>query len=656
MISIVNLSKRYGKRVLFENISLNINCKEKIGLIGPNGSGKSTLFSLILGEIEPEHGEVRVNKNTHIGYLPQEASFSPPDFQVTSGSPPEAQSSENTVLSELTRGDDRIIRLKKEQDELEAKNEAGTKRYGEVLHNLESLGFFELEYKAKKILGGLGFKERDFSRPIKQMSGGWQMRVLLAKLLTFSYDLLLLDEPTNYLDLYAALWLKDYLFSFKGTFIIISHDKVFLNEVTKYTLVLEQGIITKVSGNYEHYEEIKAERRKFLARQFKEQQKKKEQLERFISRFHAQPNKAAQVRAKRTALEKMEEIVVPPDPQESIRNFQFPKTYSSGHKVITLENISKSYGQINVYKDFDFELYRQEKAVLAGENGAGKSTLLKVLAGVIDIDSGTRKMGHNVEIGYFSQTRLDVLNPDNTVLEEAYLAAAGYMSETAIRTLLGAFLFTGDDVYKAVKVLSGGEKSRLILAKLLINPPNFLLLDEPTTHLDVDAVDALILALRQYQGSIVFISHDIHFVRSIANVVFEVKDGRIRKFSGGFDYYLEKKTQADAPPKEIQPKIKAQEKKADLDKEKKKEEERRLREEEKIRKVHNSAIRQEINKLGNKKEGLLLESYAKARALSNPKFYHYEEMAKEYGRRLKEINKIILKIEEKIKKLEGGLL
>ena len=230
--------------------------------------------------------------------------------------------------------------------------------------------------------------------------------------------------------------------------------------MTKYTLVLEQGIITKVSGNYEHYEEIKAERRKFLARQFKEQQKKKEQLERFISRFHAQPNKAAQVRAKRTALEKMEEIVLPPDPQESIRNFQFPKTYSSGHKVITLENISKSYGQINVYKDFDFELYRQEKAVLAGENGAGKSTLLKVLAGVIDIDSGTRKMGHNVEIGYFSQTRLDVLNPDNTVLEEAYLAAAGYMSETAIRTLLGAFLFTGDDVYKAVKVLSGGEKSR----------------------------------------------------------------------------------------------------------------------------------------------------------------------------------------------------
>jgi len=437
MITISNLSKNYGVKTLFNNVSLNINRGEKIGLIGPNGTGKSTLFSMILGQTEPSSGNIHTQKNVRIGYLPQEASFK----------------SANTVLGELTEGDEYTHTLVKEKELLEINNQAGSMRYGEILHELETCGYFELEHKAKRILMGLEFKERDFNRPINEMSGGWQMRALLGKLLTFNYDILLLDEPTNYLDLNAAVWLKDYLAGFKSTFIMISHDRAFLNEVTNYTLILENGSIFKVEGNYQHYDQIKAEKRTHLIRQAKEIEKKREQLETFVARFHAQPNKAAAVRAKRTALEKLTKINIPPDPRESIKQFRFPRVYQSGHRVINLDKISKAYGEIQVYKDFDFEITRGEKAVLAGENGAGKSTLLKILAGVIDIDSGERIIGHNVETGYFSQTRTDVLNLENTVLEEAYSAAPGVMSQENIRTVLGAFLFTGDDSDKKVSVL-----------------------------------------------------------------------------------------------------------------------------------------------------------------------------------------------------------
>ncbi|MCX5694745.1 MAG: ABC-F family ATP-binding cassette domain-containing protein [Candidatus Omnitrophica bacterium] len=641
MINISNLSKNYGPKILFKDVSLVINQGEKIGLIGPNGTGKSTLFSLILQEIEASEGQVRLNKGVHIGYLPQEASFT----------------SQRTVLAELTEGDDRIMSLKKEKEALESANQAGSGRYGEILHELETLGFFELEHKAEKILSGLGFKERDFNRPILQLSGGWQMRVLLAKLLTYHYDLLLLDEPTNYLDLNAALWLKDYLAGFRGTFIMISHDRAFLTDVTNYSLILENGSITKVHGNYEHYEEIKLQKRTHLIKQSKEQDKKIDQLEKFVARFHAQPNKAASVRAKRRVLERMDEekVVVPPDPRQSIGTFTFPQTRRSGHLVIRLENIAKAYGDIRVYDGLDFEITQGEKAVLAGENGAGKSTLLKILAGIVEIDSGNRVVGHNVDIGYFSQTRTDVLNVENTVLQEAYSAAPGYMAEESIRTILGAFLFSGDDAEKKVKVLSGGEKSRLILAKLLINPPNFLLLDEPTTHLDVDAVDALVRALKNYEGTIAFISHDIYFVSSVANNVFEVKNGRIRKFPGTFDYYLEKRDTLTDGGNTVKSKPKLV-KLVDDAKEKAKEEEQLRKSQEKKRKTNNSVIRDKINKILKKKQELELESYAKARALSNPHFYRDEETAKEYGRRMKEIEKLFQEMDVQIKALENQII
>lgn len=642
MITIRNLSKSYGRRILFDDVSLNINRGEKIGLVGPNGAGKSTLFAFILGEIGPSVGGVQVMKDIHIGYLPQEASFN----------------SQHTVLTELTEGDRRIANLKKEKEQLEESNKADSMRYGDILHNLEMLGFFELEHKAKKILMGLGFKQTDFDRPIQNLSGGWQMRTLLAKLLTFQYDLLLLDEPTNYLDLNAALWLEDYLVRFKGTFVMISHDKSFLTDVTNYTLVLENGKIHKVSGSYKHYEQIVEERRIHLQKQFKEQEKKYKQLKVFVQRFHGQPNKASQVRAKKKVLEKIEEneVVVPVNFRESIKTFRFPQTRRSGYNVISLEKVCKFYPEVVVYEDLDFEITQGKKAVLVGENGAGKSTLLKLLAGVIDIDSGVRSVGYNVSIGYFSQTRMDVLTENNTVLEEAYTAVSGFMPEESVRTILGAFFFTGEDVDKKVSVLSGGEKSRLILAKLLINPPNFLLLDEPTTHLDVDAVEALVRALKSYEGTLVFISHDIYFVRSVANSSFEIKDGRIREFPGNFDYYLEKRNEAQTPIK----KQKVKEEEVDSNKaqakNREKEKERLRKEEKKQRKSFNASLGNRINKLQREKEALLLESDAKKRAIDRPHKYRDEEMIKEYKLGIDEIEKKSRDIDAQIKNLQEQLI
>ncbi|MFH1772081.1 MAG: ATP-binding cassette domain-containing protein [Candidatus Omnitrophota bacterium] len=635
MININNLSKCYGERVLFDNVNLSINPGEKIGLVGPNGAGKTTLFSLILEETEPSCGNITVKSGIRIGYLPQESKFD----------------SKQTVLGELLKGDDKIVSLIKEKEALEHNSGAASSRYGEILHELEVLDYFGLEYKAKRILHGLGFKEDDFNKPVCQLSGGWQMRTLLAKLLTLHFDLLLLDEPTNFLDLSAALWFKDYLARFKGTFIMISHDKDYLDEVANYTLIFENSKLAKVKGNYEHFRRIIEEKRSFLLKKNKEQQKKRKQLQDFINRFHAQPNKASQVRAKRKMLEMMEEIVVPEDRIESIRNFNFPKTKRCGHQLINLKEIDKSYGDNCVYKNFNFEIVRNEKAVLVGENGAGKSTLLKILAGEADIDKGTRLAGYGVETGYFSQARMDVLNPYNDVLEEALSVAGDSLAPEAVRTILGAFLFRGDDVYKSVQILSGGEKSRLILAKLLINPPNFLLLDEPTTHLDVDAVEALIRALKVYDGAFVAISHDIHFVRSVANCVFEVKDGQVTKFPGNFDYYLE--ARAKIPHKHSHASGETKDKYISA-KERRSEQAQIRKNEKEKRKMHNENLSKRIKKMRKEKESLETSRYAKKRVLDSRCKHSDREVFNKYSSELDKIDIKIAKIDADIEKLKNN--
>ncbi len=633
MIAITNLSKNFDSRMLLDNVSLSIFANERIGLTGPNGAGKSTLFQIILGQMEPSSGAVQVQKGLNIGYLAQEASYS----------------SQRTVMEEITSGDEEIRRLLQEKHDLEDAHKADSPRYGDIMELLEHKGIYDLEHKAEKILSGLGFKEEEFHKPIVQLSGGWQMRAQLAKLLTYRYDLILLDEPTNYLDLEATIWLKGYLASYEGTFIIISHDKIFLNDVTNYTIILEDAKMTKIKGNYEAYEEAKHLRNRTLEKQQKVVQQKRDQLERFTERFHAQPNRASAVRNKRKMLDRLEDIRLP-EQKHSIRDFEFPPTVESGYTVLTMRKINKSYGDKQVYKDLDLEIVKGQKLCLVGPNGAGKSTLLKMIAGILPFDSGERKLGHQVDLGYFSQTRLDVLNPTRTVFEELMSATQSSVPQTQARTLLGVFNFRGDDVFKPVRVLSGGEKSRLILAKLLIAPPNFICLDEPTTHLDIDGVEALTDCFKKYEGTLCFISHDLFFVKEIADHIVEVMPGgELKNYHGNLDYYLEKKAGIQAQEVKTGKASKAssagENKKQALpstgdikNQQLKKAQERHH---EALRRL--DEIKKETRALEGESKQLETESYVKARFLSDA-FGRDPQMIKEYGLRLKGIQKRIREI------------
>jgi ATP-binding cassette subfamily F protein 3 len=640
MITISNLSKELPGRTLLKDVSLSIYRNERVGLTGPNGAGKSSLFSLILGEMQPSGGTIQVQKNLNIGFLPQEARFS----------------SERTVIDELTSGDQRMAGLVKEQRELEDAGKAASMRYGDVLHELEVLGIYDLQHKAEKILSGLGFKTEEFDKPIVNLSGGWQMRTLLAKILTYHYDVILLDEPTNYLDLDATLWLKGFLAGYPGTFVIISHDKLFLNDVTNYTIVLENGVMTKVKGNYETYEEAKDIEYRTLEKKQKVIEKKRDQLQRFTERFHAQPNRASAVRNKRKMIERLEEIDLPQE-RRSIADFQFPETKRSGHVVINLEQASKSYGDKVIYQNLDFELLRGQKLCLVGPNGAGKSTLLKMLAGVVETDSGGRRLGMNVDLGYFSQTRLDVLNEERTVFDETASSVPGNIPALTVRSLLGIFNFHGDDVFKQVKVLSGGEKSRLILAKLLINPPNFILLDEPTTHLDIHGVEALTRCFKAYEGTLCFISHDLFFVKEIANHIVEVNQGVLKQYPGGLDYYLDKKAGRDSSPRGDKERNAVGHSKnktdAQLDREEKKRIETELHRQHKKALNRFAEIKDEIKNLEREKKELETESYVKSRTMAQSFSGRDQSQIKEMGQRLKWIQGRLRDIESTIKNLNA---
>lgn len=640
MIAINNLTMGFSQRTLFKDVSLSIFSNEKIGLTGPNGAGKTTLFSIILREMEPVAGNIQIQKNINIGYLPQESHFH----------------SEKTVMDELTAGDERFRILLEEKHNLEDAHKADSPRYGDVLQELEQLGIYDLEHRAEKILSGLGFKQEDFHRPIVQLSGGWQMRTLLAKLLTCPYDLLLLDEPTNYLDLEATLWLKGFLSNYAGAFVLISHDRVFLNDVTNYTIVLEGAQMMKLKGNYETYEEQKEIQSRGLEKQQKVVDKKRKQLERFTQRFHAQPNRAAAVRNKRKMLDRLEEIELPQE-HRSIGEFEFTDIKRSGYVVAHLEGISKSYGEKQVYKGLDLEILRGQKVCLVGPNGAGKSTLLKMLGGIIPADTGSIKYGHQVDLGYFSQTRLDVLNSERAVLDELMSSAPDGTPAVKARTLLGLFNFHGDDVFKRVKVLSGGEKSRLILAKLLINPPNFMLLDEPTTHLDVDGVKALTTAFKAYDGTLCFISHDLYFIKEIATSIVDVHGGGVKNYPGGLDYYLEKKGQREEEVKEQKRQAKQEEQKAQKEKaaggkEKMSPALRQLhdRHQEALRRINE--IKNEIKRLEEEQKELETESYVKSRHLSQQFDRRDPQTLKEYGQRLKYIQGRLREIDVAIRQLK----
>ncbi|NTV29559.1 MAG: ABC-F family ATP-binding cassette domain-containing protein [Candidatus Omnitrophica bacterium] len=641
MITLTNVSKNFDTRMLMDQVSLSIFPNERIGLTGPNGAGKTTLFHLILGDLEPSSGTISIQKGIKIGYLPQEAHFD----------------SKRTVMEEVTSGDEEIQRLSDEKHRMESEDRCAETRYGDILEKLEALGIYELEHRAEKILAGLGFREHEFHKPIMQLSGGWQMRTLLARLLTYHYDLLLLDEPTNYLDLAATLWLKDFLSTYPGSFIMISHDKIFLNDVTNYTIVLESGRMAKVKGNYETYEEQKEIEYRTLEKQQKVLDKRKDQLERFTSRFHAQPNRASAVQNKMKMIERIEEQSVElPRSRASIKDFSFPQTTESGYTVITLDQIKKSYSDKVIYDGLNFEITKGQKVCLVGPNGAGKSTLLKILADVIPFDGGTRRLGHGVKMGYFSQTRLDVLNPNRTALEELLSAVGGAFPQTQARNLLGIFNYHGDDVFKPVSVLSGGEKSRLILAKHIINPPNFLLLDEPTTHLDVAGVEALTRAFQNYAGTLCFISHDLFFIKQIANHIVEVDNGTIRQYPGGLDYYLDKKQCRGAAEDEASRKAAARkafedDRKAKKARENEPENLRQAREKHEAALGRCKEIKNELKSLEREEKELETETYIKSRVLNTSFSGRDRSQMAENGRRLKEIQIRLREIESTRKRL-----
>ncbi|HWD20573.1 MAG TPA: ATP-binding cassette domain-containing protein [Verrucomicrobiae bacterium] len=527
MLTISEVSKAYGPRTLFENASLQVNHEDRIGLVGPNGAGKSTLFGLILGEEAPDTGSITFDKNVTLGYLPQE----------------NAPAGDQTVLEMAIAVTPEIAELQRKIKAWDSSHPAESDHHENIHARYDELGGYQLEPKAKRILKGLSFREKDFDRPLRELSGGWVMRAHLARLLALQPDLLMLDEPTNHLDLESLQWFQEYLRDYPGAILMISHDRNFLNTLCTQTVEIRQSKMMRYRGNYNDYLVQREAAEVQLLAAYKNQQREIAHKMEFVERFRAKNTKAAQAQSKLKQIEKMEKIEAPVSESKKI-SFQFPQPQRSGRRVITLKNTHHAYGQNVIYSGIDFEAERDQRIVLVGPNGAGKSTLLKILAGAIPLQSGTRELGHNVKLGYYSQWRVDTLNVNHTVLEEGLLTPQR-VTEQFVRTALGSFLFRGDDVFKKVDVLSGGEKSRLALVKLLLDPPNLLLMDEPTTHLDMPSIDALIGALEMFAGTVIFISHDVYFIERIANRVVRVEGGRLTHYAGGYQYYLEKSA-ADA--------------------------------------------------------------------------------------------------------------
>ncbi len=498
MLTVQNLHKAFGTQVIFDGISLQVNAGDRYALMGPNGSGKSTLFRLVLGEQEPDEGVVSFPRHLRVGYLPQET----------------AELGDGTVLQESLTRDPGID---------------GT-----------SLSSERETAEAKKVLMGLGFRITDFDRPVHQLSGGWQMRVAIARLLMQKPDLYLLDEPTNHLDLESLLWFQEYLQEVKGAVLLISHDRAFVNAIVHGIWELRRQKLYRYSGDYDRFVQLRDQEEEQLLAAYKRQQKEIEEMESFIARFRAQASKAPQVQSRIKMLDRIERIEIPPE--EKTVKIKFPQPARASVRVLSLKNVCKSYGDLKVYDDLNFELERGEKVVLAGHNGAGKSTLLKILAGVLPFDKGERILGINIQSGYYAQHRVEMLNSDRTVLEEAS-DTKRMNPDLFVRTVLGTFLFRGDSVFKKVGVLSGGEKSRLALVKLLLDPPNVMLLDEPTTHLDMASVEALVGALQEYEGTLCFISHDLYFINSLANHVVHVDNGTVTTYPGNYDYFQRRQAQ-----------------------------------------------------------------------------------------------------------------
>lgn len=536
MIHVEGLNKRYGERVLMEDVSWHVRKRDRIGLSGPNGAGKTTLLRMLAGTEEPDSGSIRMASDTTIGYLPQ-------DGIVHHG---------RTVFEEVSLAFEELLSLKAEQHRIEDELAGGGEgddhdrllhRYAEVTERFKHLGGYEIDARVADVLKGLGFAAEDRDRRTEEFSGGWQMRIALAKLLLARPNLLLMDEPTNHLDLPARNWLEEYLHDYPGSVVLVSHDRYFLDATVKRITEVGLKTLTDYHGNYSHYVKEHAARMERLLESHRRQKEEVEKTQAFINKFRYTATKARQVQSRIKLLDKVEMIEIPPE-RKKIR-FKFPDAPRPGRVVLELKGARRAYGDKVVLDRVDLLVERGERIALVGPNGAGKSTLMRLLAGVDRADAGERILGHQVVLDYFAQDQAAVLNPVRTVHEEMTNASPTTMVPM-IRTILGGFLFSGDDAYKKVGVLSGGERNRLALAKMLLNPSNLLLLDEPTNHLDLDSKEVLLGALEDYGGTLIFVSHDRYFVDNLATKVIDVGGGGITIYPGGYEDFVEWKKRREA--------------------------------------------------------------------------------------------------------------
>lgn len=533
MLDLINVSLQFGGEYLYRDVSLKINKLDRFCLVGANGTGKSSLLKLINGELPPESGEISKKKNLRIGYLPQE----------------NVAHKGKTLLEEVLSGLSEIQTLQEREKEIHAlledpahsKNGESSllRELGEIQHRLIDLDSYSAESRAEKILKGLGFSEEDFARKCEEFSGGWQMRIALAKILLSKNEILLMDEPTNHLDLESLAWLVSFLRSFDGGLIVVSHDRYFVNQVTNKTLEIYLNKFNVFNGNYDAYLKFKEERDRLAESRYIQQQKFLKEKQRFIERFRYKSSKARQVQSVIKQLDKIDLIELPDD-QNQIK-FRFPVPPPSGKTVMELKKIGFSYPGKPIFRDFDFTISKGEKIAFVGPNGAGKTTLAKIIAGKLDVQQGHRMPGYNVSISHFAQDVYDDLDTELDIMDTIYSVSEG-LTIPQVRALLGCFLFTGDDVFKKVGVLSGGEKSRVALIKILLQRSNLLIFDEPTNHLDFASKQILQNALIEFTGTIIIVSHDIDFLKSVVNRVVEINRTGVKDYPGDFDYYLYKKS------------------------------------------------------------------------------------------------------------------